>query len=81
MFQLTPEEAAEPSRSQFVILKRGQNIKYLPYVFTENGVAMLSGVLGSERRGQAVVQMLTPINPLLYLDDNKKSVVRLIQQY
>jgi ORF6N domain len=37
------------SRSQIVTLKRGQNIKYLPYVFTEQGVAMLSSVLNSER--------------------------------
>ncbi|MBI5193498.1 MAG: ORF6N domain-containing protein [Nitrospirae bacterium] len=49
MFQLNREEAAELSRSQFVILKRGHNIKYLPYAFTENGVAMLSSVLNSER--------------------------------
>ena len=27
--------------------KRGQNVKYLPYVFTENGIAMLSSVLRS----------------------------------
>ena len=48
MFQLTQDEAA-CSRSQFVTLNnsRGHNIKYLPYVFTENGIAMLSGVLRS----------------------------------
>lgn len=28
--------------------ERGKNIKYLPYAFTENGVAMLSGVLRSK---------------------------------
>ena len=44
MFQLSKEEA---SRSQIVTLKRGKNIKYLPYVFTEQGVAMLSSVLNS----------------------------------
>src|SRR5205807_6811170 len=38
-----------PSRSQTVTLKRGQNIKYLPYAFTEQGVAMLSSVLRSSR--------------------------------
>jgi hypothetical protein len=32
-----------------LILKRGQNIKYLPYAFTEQGVAMLSSVLHSVR--------------------------------
>ena len=59
MFALTTEEIAtvsqiviplsarERSRSQFVILKRGQNIKYRPYAFTEQGVAMLSSVLNS----------------------------------
>ena len=37
------------SRSQNVILKRGQNIKHLPYAFTEHGILMLSSVLNSER--------------------------------
>jgi len=40
---------ADASRSQFVTLKRGQNIKYRSYAFTEQGVAMLSSVLRSER--------------------------------
>jgi phage regulator Rha-like protein len=48
IFQLTLEEA-DASRSQNVTLKRGLNIKYLPYAFTEHGVAMLSSVLNSER--------------------------------
>ncbi|MCK5615008.1 ORF6N domain-containing protein [Candidatus Pacearchaeota archaeon] len=46
MFQLTSEEY-DSLRSQNVTLKRGQHRKYLPYVFTENGVAMLSSVLKS----------------------------------
>ncbi len=39
-------------RSQFVILDsgRGRYRKYLPYVFTERGVAMLSSVFGDEGR-------------------------------
>lgn len=50
MFQLTGEEAAI-LRSQTVTLKtgRGQHRKYLPYAFTEQGVAMLSSVLNSPR--------------------------------
>ena len=32
MFELTAKEAEDFSRSQFAILKRGYNIKYLPYV-------------------------------------------------
>ncbi len=55
MFQLTWKEMEflksqiVTSRSQFVILKKGKNIKYLPYAFTEQGVAMLSSVLKSKR--------------------------------
>jgi hypothetical protein len=42
MFQLTKEEADFwlRSRSQIAILKRGKNIKYLPYAFTEHGAIM-----------------------------------------
>jgi len=47
-FELTKEEA-ENSRSQFGTLKQGENIKYLPMAFTEQGVAMLSSVLNSEQ--------------------------------
>ncbi len=47
MFQLTLEEANALLRSQFVTLKQGQHIKYAPYAFTEQGIAMLSGVLRS----------------------------------
>lgn len=49
MFQLTKEET-EALRSQFVISKeRHGGRRYLPYAFTEPGVAMLSSVLNSER--------------------------------
>ncbi|UCD34255.1 MAG: ORF6N domain-containing protein [Nitrospiraceae bacterium] len=58
MFQLNQEEVAELSRSQIVILKRGQNIKYFPYAFTENGVAMLSSVLNSERAITVNIQIM-----------------------
>jgi hypothetical protein len=60
MFQLTPEEASVVlnSRSQFVILKRGENIKYLPYVFTEQSVAMLSSVLHSDRAVQVNIGIM-----------------------
>ena len=50
MFQLSSEESAR-LRYQFGTLKlgRGQHRKYHPYAFTEQGVAMLSSVLRSER--------------------------------
>ncbi len=61
MFQLSIEEADSllRSRSQSVTLKkRGTNIKYLPYAFTEQGVAMLSSVLRSERAVQVNVAIM-----------------------
>lgn len=49
---VSPEAVNQPthSRSQFTTLNkgRGSNMKYLPYAFTELGVAMLSSVLRSE---------------------------------
>jgi phage regulator Rha-like protein len=48
MFELTKEEN-QSLRSQNVTLKRGQHSKYLFFAFTEQGVAMLSFVLNSER--------------------------------
>lgn len=52
MFQLTDDEVNELSRSQNVTLNRGtgrgSNIKYKPYVFTEQGIYMLMTVLRGE---------------------------------
>lgn len=48
MFQL-PAEETRSLRSQVVTLKRGEHLKYRPYAFTEQGVAMLSSVLKSDR--------------------------------
>ena len=55
MFQLTKDEF-ENLKSQIVTLNktRGAHRKYLPYVFTEQGVAMLSGVLDKAGIGKAV---------------------------
>ena len=64
MFQLTKEEfeslrlqietletSDHPLRLQIETLKkgRGQHSKYMPYAFTEQGVAMLSGILNSDK--------------------------------
>lgn len=59
MFQLTDEEARS-LRSQTVTLKigRGQHRKYLPYAFTEQGVAMLSSVLHSARAVQVNIEIM-----------------------
>lgn len=52
MFELTREEL-ENLRCQIGISSWG-SVRYLPFVFTEQGVAMLSGVLNSERAIKAI---------------------------
>ena len=51
MFQLDHQECL---RSQIVTLntRRGQHLKYMPYAFTEQGVAMLSGVIKSAKAAE-----------------------------
>ncbi len=65
MFQLNKQEN-DVWRSQFVTLKnsRGQHRKYLPYVFTEQGVAMLSSVLNSGRAIQVNIQIIRTFTKL-----------------
>ncbi len=48
-------------RSQFVTLEagRGKHRKYLPYVFTEQGVAMLSAVLRSETAVKVSIEIVS----------------------
>ena len=60
MFRLASEEATTvlALRSQTVTLKRGQHIKYLPYVFTEHGVVMLANVLISAVAVRASIQVV-----------------------
>ena len=62
-FQLTIEEC---SRSQFVTLntERGKNIKYLPYAYSEQGVAMLSAILKSQTAIDVSVKIM---NAFVYM--------------
>jgi hypothetical protein len=57
MFELSKKEC-QSLRSQNVTLKRGQHSKYLPFVFTEQGVAMLSSVLKSEKAVHVNIQIM-----------------------
>jgi len=57
MFQISKEEARS-LRFQFGTLKRGEHAKYLPYVFTQEGIAMLSGVLHSPRAIHVNIQIM-----------------------
>jgi hypothetical protein len=57
MIQLSKEEY-EFLRRHFGTLKRGEHTKYLPYAFTEQGVAMLSSVLHSERAVHVNIEIM-----------------------
>jgi hypothetical protein len=57
MFELTKEEY-DSLRYQFGTLKKGEHSKYLPFAFTEQGVAMLSSVLNSERAAQVNIEIM-----------------------
>jgi phage regulator Rha-like protein len=95
MFQLTREEYEslrlqiatlnenESSRFQFETLKRGQNLKYLPYVFTEQGVAMLSGVLNSERAiymNIAIMRAFVEVKRVLLKQNDLKEQLKEIRE-
>ncbi len=66
------------SRSQIVILKRGQNIKFLPYAFTEQGVAMLSSVLRSERAVEVNIAIMRTFVQLRRLMDSNRDLAQKI---
>lgn len=57
MFRLTKEECL---RSQIVTLNedQGKHLKYMPYAFTEQGVAMLSSVLRSSTAIQVNISIM-----------------------
>ncbi len=57
MFRLTQEEWAV-LRSQIVTTNQRGGRQYLPYAFTEHGVAMLSSVLNSEKAIQINIQIM-----------------------
>ena len=81
MFQLTREECL---RSQIATLNpaQGQHMKYLPYAFTENGIAMLSSVLRSETAiavNIKIMRTFTQIRKSVYKESNLLNRVELIE--
>lgn len=78
MFQLTKSEY-EALRSQSVTLKRGQHLKYLPYVFTEQGVAMLSSVLRSPRAIEVNIAIMRTFVQLRRLMESNRELGRKIE--
>ena len=78
MFELTKEEYGS-LRCQFGTLKRGQHPKYLPYVFTEQGVAMLSSVLKSKRAVQVNIRIMRVFTKLREMMASHKDLARKIE--
>ena len=73
MFQLTKDECL---RSQIATLNegRGQHLKYMPYVFTENGVAMLSSVLRSDTAIEVNIRIMRTFTSMRHFMVNNASV-------
>ena len=73
MFQLTQEECL---RSQFVTSndKGRGGTRYAPYVFTENGVAMLSGILRSETAVEVNIRIMRAFTKMRHFISNNASI-------
>lgn len=67
-------------RSQNVTLKsgRGQNIKYLPYAFTRNGIAMLSSVLRSEIAVEVNIRIMRAFTMIPQLVNHNTQIIERI---
>lgn len=76
MFQLNREEA-HSLRFQFGISKAGKGgRRYKPYVFTEQGVAMLSSVLNSERAVRVNIEIMRAFVKMRELMTTHKDLAR-----
>jgi hypothetical protein len=71
MFRLSAGEW-DRLRSQIVTLKRGMNIKYRPNVFTEQGIAMLSSVLKSDRAILVNVEIMRAFVKTIWLQRDER---------
>lgn len=99
MFQLTNQEyeslrlqietldkSDHSLRSQIVILntERGKHTKYLPYAFTEQGVAMLSGVLNSDKAismNIAIMRAFVEIRRLIMQQNDIREIWQRVSQH
>jgi hypothetical protein len=81
MFQLTAPEA-DRIRSQFATLKtgRGKHRKYLPLAFTEQGVAMLSSVLRSDRAIEVNIAIMRAFVRLRRILATHKNLAKKLEQ-
>ena len=78
MFELSKQEYGS-LRRQFGTLKRGEHSKYLPYAFTEQGVAMLSTVLKSKRAVRVNIEIMRAFVRLRELLATHKDLARKLE--
>ncbi len=78
MFRLSETETkkVDSLRSQIATLKRGQNRKYLPYVFTEHGVTMLASVLNSEKAVEISIYVVRAFIKLREILTTHKNLIK-----
>ena len=72
--------AIAASRSQSVILKRGENIKYLPYVFTEHGALMAANVLNSPHAVRMSVFVVRAFIRLRHTVESQKDLLAKLEE-
>ena len=76
----TSNICAPALRSQIVISKKGRGgRRYLPYAFTEQGVAMLSSVLRSARAVEVNIAIMRTFVQLRRLMDSNRDLARKIE--
>lgn len=80
MFQLTDQEA-QALRSQTVTSNDHGGRRYLPYVFTEQGVAMLSSVLRSDRAADVNVSIMRTFVRLRQALATNEQLARKVDQH
>jgi hypothetical protein len=79
MFQMTKEEF-EIWKSQIVISKNDRmGLRKPPYVFTEQGVAMLSSVLNSDRAILVNIQIMRVFTKMRALLESHKEILRKLE--
>jgi len=79
MFELTLQEY-KSLRSQFGALKRGTHAKYLPMAFTEQGVAMLSSVLNSDRAVEVNIAIMRAFVQIRKISSSQNQLSRKLQE-
>jgi hypothetical protein len=67
-------------RSQIVTLRRGEHKKYQPYVFTEQGIAMLSSVLKSDKAISVNIQIIRIFTKLREMIDTYKELREKVEE-